>query len=304
MRAKHFLQFIVTSLLLTISLSSCTNFEKKQVNVDFSDSTNRVIKTESDTISPIYVAIASITSPRETFIYYHDLIDFISKKIDRPIYIKEKKTYEEVNEMLASGKVSFAFICSGAYIDAKSKNIIKLLVAPIINHQTYYQAYIITSKNSGLNNFSDLKGHSFAFTDPLSNTGFMYPQKEIRSSEANANHFFSKTIFTYGHDISIQMVNKGIIDAASVHSLIYQYIAKKYPQRVDNIRIIKKSELFGMPPVVTPVKLNEKCYNKLQKIFLTMNQDSTGRKILEELEIERFVTVNDSIYDNVRKLKK
>ncbi len=301
---KRLFQIFLIGLIFTISLSSCTNYVKKQVNVDFSDSTQKELKPGNDSITPIYVAIASITSPRETYIYYHDLIDFISEKIDHPIYIKEKKTYEEVNEMLAEGEVSFAFICSGAYIDAKAKNDVKLLVAPVINHQTYYQAYIITQKKSGINSFRGLQGHSFAYTDPISNTGLMYPQKQIRKMGFNENRFFSKTIFTYGHDISIQMVNKGIIDAASVHSLIYQYIANKYPKRVENIKVIKKSELFGMPPVVTPAKLSKKRYNNLQNIFLSINQDSAGRVILEKLGIEKFVKVNDSIYNNVRKLTK
>ncbi len=301
---KQLFQFVVIILFLMVGLSSCTNFVKKQVEIDFSDSTGRVLNAKSDSVTPIYVAIASMTSPRETFNYYHDLIDFISGKVGRPIYIKEKKTYEEVNEMLSEGEVSFAFICSGAYIDAKSNHGVKLLVAPVINHQTYYQAYIITQKNSGVNQFKDLKGHSFAFTDPISNTGFMYPEKQVRKLGYKPNQFFSKTIFTYGHDISIQMVNKGIIDAASVHSLIYQYIARKYPERIDNIKIIKKSELFGMPPVVTPSKLNSRCYTNLRNIFLNINQDSTGRVILDKLGIEKFVMVNDSIYNNVRKLNK
>ncbi len=301
---KRVFYTMASTLIFFLFLTSCAHYEKHQVKVDFSDSTMQVSKSVSDSITPIYVAIASMTSPRETFIYYHDLINFISKKIGHPVYIKEKKTYEEVNNMLATGEVSFAFICSGAYINAKQKNEAKLLVAPVINRQTYYQAYIITQKNSGINTFGELKGHSFAFTDPISNTGFMYPEKQIRKLGLDVDTFFSKTIYTYGHDISIQMVNKGIIDAASVHSLIYQYIARKYPKRVENIKIIKKSELFGMPPVVTPLKLKNKCYHKLKNIFLTIDRDSAGRVILNNLGIEKFVMVDDSIYNNVRKLKK
>ena len=41
-----------------------------------------------------------MTSPQETFAYYNDLIKYISDKVGYPIFIKQKKTYEEVNEML------------------------------------------------------------------------------------------------------------------------------------------------------------------------------------------------------------
>jgi len=304
MNNQKFILSTMVVFIMVVGFVSCTNINNKKVKVDFSDSTNNMEDVQKDTISPIYVAIASITSPRETFIYYHDLIDFISKKLNRPVLIKEKKTYEEVNNMLARGEVSFAFICSGAYINAKAKNEVRLLVAPIINHETYYQAYIITKKNSPVNTFNDLKGYSFAFTDPISNTGFMYPKSLLNKLSTNEASFFSKTIFTYGHDVSIQMVDKGVIDAASVHSLIYRYIERNYPERVQNVKVINESQKFGMPPVVTPKNLDNKCFKRLQNIFLTIDKDSMGTQIIEKLGIERFVKVNDTIYNSVRNLKK
>ncbi len=303
MKLNKSIRFIVLSAILFSGLLSCTNYEQQKVDVDFSDTVSAKLNTVSDSLSPVYIAIASMTSPRETFNYYHDLINFISGKIGHPIYFKQKKTYEEVNELLETGEVDFAFICSGAYIEEARHKHVKLLVAPVINGQTYYQAYIITQKNSPVNSFEELEGHSFAYTDPLSNTGYLYPRRHLYNMGTNENLFFSKTIFTNGHDISIQMVNRGIIDASSVHGLIFDYIASIYPQRVENIKIIEKSTLFGIPPVVTPINLDKKSFKKYRDIFLGINEDSIGMEILRKLKIEKFVIVNDKIYDNVRKLK-
>lgn len=300
---KIHIQTIVFSTFIFFCLLSCTNFDKRKVNVDFSDTISLKPNTSSDSLSPVYIAIASMTSPRETFNYYHDLIDFISKKVGHPIYFKQKKTYEEVNELLETGEVDFAFICSGAYIEEAKNKHVRLMVAPVINGQTYYQAYIIAQKNSAINSFNELEGHSFAYTDPLSNTGYLYPRKHLYNLGTNENIFFTKTIFTNGHDISIQMVNRGIIDASSVHGLIFEYIASVYPERVENIKIIEKSKLFGMPPVVTPIGLSNKHFKDYQDIFLNIHEDSVGMEILNKLKIEKFVLINDTIYDNVRRLK-
>ena len=303
MKRKMHIRSILFSTLFFFGLLSCTNYEKQKVDVDFSDTISLKSSNGADSLLPVYIAIASMTSPRETFNYYHDLIDFISEKVGHPIFFKQKKTYEEVNELLETGEVDFAFICSGAYIEEAKHKHVRLLVAPVINEQTYYQAYIITQENSAINSFSELEGHSFAYTDPLSNTGYLYPRKHLFDLGTNENVFFSKTIFTNGHDISIQMVNRGIIDASSVHGLIFDYIANVYPERVENIKIIEKSALFGMPPVVTPLGLEDKCFKRYKEIFLTIHEDSAGKEILNKLKIEKFVTVNDTIYDNVRKLK-
>ena len=206
---KTSIQSVVLSTILLFGLLSCTNYEKRKTNVDFSDTVQLKPDIIGDSLSPVYIAIAAMTSPRETFNYYHDLIDFISEKVGRPIYFKQKKTYQEVNELLETGEVDFAFICSGAYIEEARQKHVRLMVAPVINEQTYYQAYIITQKNSPINSFDKLEGHSFAYTDPLSNTGYLYPRKHLYNLGTNENLFFSKTIFTNGHDISIQNGKQG-----------------------------------------------------------------------------------------------
>ncbi len=296
MKQRALILFIATSFCF-----SCQNFKKERVVVDFTDSTAE--KPDAETINPeeIFIAIASMTSPKETYTYYSELVKFISEKRGSPIFIKQKKTYHEVNKLLENSEVDFAFICSGAYVD-KSKGL-RLLVAPVIENKTSYNAHIIAHKELIIDEFKDFKNKSFAFTDPLSNTGRLYPLQELSNLNETETNFFKKTIYTYGHDISIQMVNRGIIDGASVHGIIFDYVAIYHPERVKNIQIIKKSEDFGMPPVVVPVSLNQETFEQYQDIFLNLHTDSIGRKILEKLRIDRFVKVDDSLYKSVLQIK-
>ncbi len=289
-------------LLFVMTISSCSYYDNKAVTVDFKEqkSGNPPSKPDSE---PVYVAIASMTSPKVTYRYYSDLVHYISRKINRPILVKQKKTYEEVNKLLKDGSVDFAFICSGAYVNIKRKNLVYLLAVPVIDGKTTYNAFIITQKNNNIHSFMDLKGKSFAYTDPLSNTGKLYPSWLLKKLGFNKKHFFSKTVYTYAHDESIQMVNRGIVDGASVHSLIYNYIAAFDPEEVKNIKIIDTSQNFGMPPVVTPVSLSKEKYDMYQSVFFNIDKDSVGRAILKKLKIDKFVEVSDTIYKSVRKLK-
>ncbi len=291
-------------ILLSVFVISCDNISTDNVTVDFNDTVSTELQNNEGEVEAVYIAIASMTSPKETYIYYHDLVEFISKKIERPIYIRQKETYEEVNEMLKNSEVDFAFICSGAYAEEYSKRKTKLLVIPVVNQKTTYQAYIIAPKDSKIRRFEDFKNKSFAFTDPLSTTGRYYPLQKLGRLQETEQDFFLKTIYTYGHDISIQMVNRGIIDGASVHSLIYEYITLHHPERVENTKIIVSSGGFGMPPVVTPVSLDKEYFNKLRNVFLEMSDDSLGKIILNNLSIDWFEVVGDTLYKSVFKLKK
>ena len=283
---------------------SCTNSGNDKVVVDFNEAGDANHDDHSNQPKEVYIAIASMTSPKETFIYYGDLIKYISEKAGYPIFIKQKKTYEEVNMLLEESKVDFAFICSGAFVDEFRKRKIKLLVAPEINNDTHYQAYLIARKDAQINSFEDFNNKSFAFTDPLSNTGKLYPKKRLVELGETAKDFFMKTVYTYGHDISIQMVNRGIIDGASVHGLIFDYMAKHQPEKVENIKIVEKSEKFGMPPVVTPSTLSIQKFTEYREIFLNMHKDSVGRKIMNKLNIDKFVVVDKRLYNSVFQMKK
>jgi phosphonate transport system substrate-binding protein len=284
------------------SIISCTNVNKGETVVDFLDTTSAGFANDVES-KAIYIAIGSMTSPKETYIYYGDLINYISEKLDRPIYIKQKETYEEVNELLRNSEVDFAFICSGAFVEEYKNKNVKLLVAPVIQQKSTYRAYIITQKDSKIEWFRDFENKSFAFTDPISTTGRLYPMQLLKKRKKNEKDFFLKTMYTHGHDISIQMVNRGIIDGASVHGLIYDYIALHHPERVENIKIIDKSANFGMPPVVTPASLSSEDFKAYQNIFTDLNNDSIGRAILSNLNIEEYQVVGDTLYKSVFKLK-
>lgn len=297
------LHVFFVAVFLFSGLSSCTSDKNKRVVVDFAGPSADSAMVSFHQDEAIHVAIGAMTSPRESFMYYNDLLQHISAKVGLPIHYIQKESYQEVNQLLADGAVDFAFICSGAYIDAKKNNTINLLVGPQVNKVNTYTAYIICNRNIKAYSIKDLKGRSFAFTDPLSHTGYNYPLKLLKDKGLEYQSFFKKTLFTYGHDLSIQMVNRGIVDAASVHGLIFDYLMKFTPEKIENIRIIEESEPFGIPPVVTPKSLDPRRYKLYKNIFLNLHKDPVGKLILEKINIDRYVEVTDEMYDGVRRIK-
>jgi phosphonate transport system substrate-binding protein len=109
---------------------------------------------------------------------------------------------------------------------------------------------------------------------------------------------------TYGHDLSIEMVNRGIVDAAAVHGLIYDYLKKFNPEKIANTKVIESSEEYGIPPVVTPKNLDPRRYKLFKNIFLNLHNTLEGKHILERINIDYYDEVRDDMYDSVRKIKK
>lgn len=290
---------MMLTLFCIMLFSGCDDRKESTVKVNFSNTAEVVkIKSEVDSVKPLRVAVAAIISPRETYSYYNDLFRYISVKIDRPIVFEQRKTYSEVNNMLLNQSVDIAFICTGAYI--RNKSYCNILVVPVCKGITYYQGYIITNKSSSIGNFDKLKGKTFAFTDPLSNTGKLFPEIKVKKNyNLKTEEFFSKVIYTNAHDISIELVSKNIVDGASVNSLIFDYFEAFNPEKIKNIKIIDKSGYFGIPPIVTSKGIDPDLRKKLEELFLKVHKDPEGAVILKKLMIDRFVLSGDTLYNDI-----
>ena len=65
-------------------------------------------------------------SPKKTFYLYEKLLKYNEKNLGVPIKLKQRKSYQEVYNLLEEGKLDFAYVCSGAYVVAKRKFPLKI----------------------------------------------------------------------------------------------------------------------------------------------------------------------------------
>lgn len=291
----------IIALFILMQFSGCGPSGQQPVEIDFSPrASSAPIATPGDTLRVLSVAIAPVISPKESFVYYKELFDYMGDRLNMKIEFKQRMSYAEVNSMLERDIVDLAFICTGAYVDGSES--MDLLAGPVFRGKPFYHAYIITNINSPIEVFEDLKGKSFAYTDPLSHTGKLYPMKRIIDLELDTASFFNKTVYSGSHDVSIQMVARNLIDGASVSGLIYEYMQSSQPELMKNLRIIEVSEPFGVPPIVTSLLLDPEIKKQVKDLFLNLHKDAQGREILDKLLIDKFDIIEDSMYTSIRKI--
>ena len=95
-----------------VVISGCGR-DSDAVAVDFNKTVavDRPISAEPEA-AQLKVAVAAIISPKETFAYYRQLLDYIGDKLGREIQFIQRKTYGEINALLARSQIDMAFICS------------------------------------------------------------------------------------------------------------------------------------------------------------------------------------------------
>ena len=288
--------------LTMIFVHGCSQ-ENDTVVVDFSKTV--AVERPGDQLPGhkfLRVAVGAMISPKETFIYYNQLLDYISDKLGLEVQLVQRKTYSEVNELLGKGQIDLAFICSGPYVKGKEKYSFELLATPQVQGSHFYQSYLIVNKDSHFNKLDDLRGRVFAFTDPESNTGKLVPTYWLSQMGETPESFFEKTIYTYSHDNSIMAVAKALVDGAGVDSLIWEFYNHKNPVFTSKTRIIKKSEPYGIPPLVVSRYLSHELKDRIRLLLFSLHQQAEGQRILNELMIDRFIEPQEEWYNSIRQI--
>ncbi len=251
---------------------------------------------------PLRVAVGAIISPKGTIESYSPLLDYLSKKLNRPVELVQRRTYLEVNDLVEHGEVDIAFVCSGPYVEGHDSFGMELLAAPQVNGKTTYNSLLIVPSDSKAQGMADLRGRVFAFTDPISLTGRLYPAYLVQLLGFTPETFFSKTFFTYSHDEAIRAVASGLADGAAVDSMVYEYTLTSDPSLAEKVKVIQRSPDFGIPPVVVSPLIRPQVRAELQALLLNMGSDPEAKNALSSIGIERFVNIEDSAYDSVRSL--
>ena len=252
----------------------------------------------------VRIAVGGMITPREGFAYYRRLLDYLGEKLSRPVEFVDRDDYAEINALLELGRVDIAFVCGGPYVDAHDAFGLELLVAPQAYGESVYYSYFIVHKDSPIERLEQLRGKTFAFTDPLSNTGKLVPTYLLAGKfNETPETFFKRYVYSKAHDRSIESVAQGIVDGAAVDSLVWEYVNRNHPELTSKTRVITRSEPHGIPPVVVRPGLDPEFQQRVRAIFLRAHEDTQGKAILKGMMIDRFVPITDSAYDSIRKMK-
>lgn len=254
-------------------------------------------------ILPLRVAVAAVISPKGTVESYGPFLDFLSRALDRPVELVQRRTYAEINDLIERGEVDLAFVCTSAYVAGHRDFGMKLLAAPQVGGDSVYYSYLIVRADSPATSMADLRGKVFAFTDPMSNTGWLYPTYLTQQLGESPKTFFHHTFFTYSHDDAIRAVAAGLADGANVDSLVYDFTVARDAELAAKTKIIHRSPPFGSPPVVINPNLSPKLQAELETLLLELDDHPEGRQVLDSMGVDRFVVVDDTAYDSVRELE-
>jgi len=246
---------------------------------------------------------------------WQPLIKYMSTRADINIAYYSTTSYSAVIEAMLSGFVQIAQLGPKAYLIANEKSngrILPLVAAarvPTAFDPTpcaCYYGTLITKKGSGLTTIAKLKGKILALVDPGSTSGNAMPRGLFTVQKLDSKPLeshFGRIFYSGNHVASILAVKKNKADAAFVSESMIARAMDRGKAKKEEFNYLWRSPKIAIDSVsIDTSKISPELAKKIRVIYLGMDKDPEGKKILAANKYSRFVPSNDATYNAVRKI--
>ncbi len=226
---------------------------------------------------------------------------WLEPRVGHRVTFVRRGTYREIVDALRNRELDFAWICGYPY--ARHAAELTLMAVPVFRGKPLYRSYLIVpSRDTASRSMLDLRGKVFAFSDPDSNSGYLYPSFLLASTQDQPERYFRRSFFTWAHRSVVEAVARELADGGAVDGYVWETLARLQPQLTARTRVIHKSPEFGFPPLVAHPALARTDYLAMRGALLQMNADAEGRVLLDRLNLDGFIPGNAKLFDGIGRM--
>ncbi len=226
------------------------------------------------------------------------VLDSLQKQLGMEVKPFVATDYNGVIEALRSKKLDVAYLGPFSYVLASSVADVEAFAVAVTKKtgQSAYKSVIIARKDSGLAKTADLKGRTFAFVDPTSTSGHLFPKAGLLQAGYDPETFFGRVIFSGSHDASILAVANKKVDAAAVADRILASAIAKGQVKQDDLEIVWSSNPIPESPMVWRKDLDPALKAKIAQALANVKDLPWG----DQGVLNGFQPTNDAAYNVVR----
>lgn len=235
------------------------------------------------------------------------MVEILSKATGLRVQPYLSTDYSGVISAMQVGKVDVAFFPPAAFVMAERKAKAKVILKSQFNGKAQYFGAIITRRDSGIKSLKDLKGKTFAFVDPTSASGAIYPKAMLLDAGINPERDFKRMLYANGHDAVVLAVVRGKVDAGAAYCNDAEgkqsawSTMLKDPEERAQVRMLAVSKPIPADNVAVRQDLDPAIVAKIKKAFLDMSATSEGRARIREIyQVDAFVPAQSRDYESMR----
>ena len=237
---------------------------------------------------------------------------YLEKELGVPVRIIEGSDYASVIEAMISGIVDLANTGAFSYCIAAAKAGAESLVTTAYAKTgalNYSGSKIFTSSKSAITSMEQVianpRQFTFAFADPASTSGYLYPLAYLRSQGIEPSEDMKQTLFAGGHTAGVFSCLSQKVDLACTYATALERLESRNRITNGSYRVLWKTDSIPPGNVYVRSSLPKKYKDGLRKAFVSLKDKDTALMNLIKKTYRKdivYVPVGDSIYNDMRKL--
>ena len=226
------------------------------------------------------------------------MMDMLAKGLNMEVKPFVAADYNGVIEALRSRRLDVAYLGPFSYVLGTTVADIEAFAVAETKKagRTFYHSLVVARKDSGITTVADLKGKNFAFVDPSSTSGHLFPKAGLIKAGFNPDKDFGRVIFSGSHDSNAVAVQNKKIDAVAIADRILDAAIAKGLAKREDLVVVWKSDPIPESPTVWRKDLDPELKKRVQAAFLQVKDIPWS----DQGELNGFHPTNDKAYDVIR----
>jgi phosphonate transport system substrate-binding protein len=237
---------------------------------------------------------------------YRPIGEYIEKKTGIKINFTILSRYGNIIESFNKKKMDGAFWGSFTGALAIKKLGIQPIVRPVnLDGTSSYKGYIFVHKYSVIDSVERMRNGIIAFVDRATTAGYIFPLAYLREHGVkNIDTYFKEYYFTGSHDAAIYAVLNKEAEIGCAKNTIFELLAKEDPRVKEDLVIIAQSPEVPSNGLGLRKDIPFVIKRQLKRVFLEMDKDPEGKKVLEKFGAYRFIETTEKDYAPVFEIAK
>lgn len=210
-------------------------------------------------------------------------------------------SYTAAIEAMCAGKADAVWLATLAYVLAHDKCDAQVIIMSIRRGSPTYQGQILVAADSDIETVADLKGKRFAFTDPVSTSGYLYPVGLLKANGVDPNTDLAQAVFAGNHNAAAIALYNGSVDAAATFIDVRDSLEGSFPDIKEKTRVLTTTDPIPNDTITVRSDLPPDVVAKFKDAMLTLVETDEGRQIVFDVyEWDGAVEGRDGLFDPVR----
>lgn len=247
------------------------------------------------------------TAPRLIPLYDH-IRQLIADKLGCEVKVFITTSYNAEIEAMRNGKLEIGEFGPLGYVlahEVAKAEVVAAFGTKEGKPDTYW-ASLVTYPGSGIKSVQDIRGHSFAFSDPASTSGHLFPAYALRKAGLDPDKDI-KAIYAGSHTSSFEALYNHKVEAGELNSEQLQSAMQRGHYKDGDLVVLWKSNPIPNDPIAVRADLPEGFKKRLADVLQNLDLSSlpeADRKILVGLGVTRLVPQTNAAYDDIRDMVK